>query len=80
MKAVVQETYGPADAAWLQDIGRSEAGEREVLVRVHAAPHVTPVAHLAIGRHRQGRPGTCSTNVTFTHGNGGGGQAGTGQV
>jgi NADPH:quinone reductase-like Zn-dependent oxidoreductase len=49
MKAIVQETYGPADAAGLRDIGRPEAGEGEVLVRVHAAGVDRGVWHLMTG-------------------------------
>jgi NADPH:quinone reductase-like Zn-dependent oxidoreductase len=49
MKAMVQETYGPADAAGLRDIGRPEAGEGQVLVRVRAAGVDRGVWHLMTG-------------------------------
>ncbi len=37
MKAVVQDTYGSADALELRDIDKPENGDDEVLLRVHAA-------------------------------------------
>jgi NADPH:quinone reductase-like Zn-dependent oxidoreductase len=49
MKAMVQDTYGPADAAGLRDIGRPEAGEEQVLVRVRAAGVDRGVWHLMTG-------------------------------
>jgi NADPH:quinone reductase-like Zn-dependent oxidoreductase len=49
MRAMVQDTYGPADAAGLRDIGRPEAGEEQVLVRVRAAGVDRGVWHLMTG-------------------------------
>jgi len=37
MKALVQDSYGSADALELRDIGKPEIAADEVLVRVHAA-------------------------------------------
>ncbi len=37
MKAIVQDTYGPADVLELRDIDKPEIGDDEVLVGVHAA-------------------------------------------
>ena len=37
MKAMLQEDYGSIDALESKDIDRPEIGDREVLVRVHAA-------------------------------------------
>jgi NADPH:quinone reductase-like Zn-dependent oxidoreductase len=37
MRAIVQEAYGSADVLHLASIGRPAIGEKEVLVRVHAA-------------------------------------------
>lgn len=37
MKAIVQDTYGPADVLELREVDRPEIGDGDVLVRVHAA-------------------------------------------
>src|SRR4051795_861430 len=37
MSAIVQDAYGDADTLRLEQVARPEAGEDEVLVRVHAA-------------------------------------------
>ncbi|TDB97267.1 NAD(P)-dependent alcohol dehydrogenase [Micromonospora fluostatini] len=37
MKAIVQDTYGPADVLHLRDVDRPTIGDEEVLVRVRAA-------------------------------------------
>ncbi len=37
MKAIVQETYGSADVLELRDIDKPVVGDRDVLVRIHAA-------------------------------------------
>jgi NADPH:quinone reductase-like Zn-dependent oxidoreductase len=37
MQAIVQDTYGSADVLGLRDIDKPVAGDKEVLVRVHAA-------------------------------------------
>ncbi len=50
VKAIVQDTYGSADVLELRDIDRPVAGDREVLVRVHAAGVDRGVWHLMTGR------------------------------
>ncbi len=37
MKAIVQDIYGEADVLRFEEINRSEPGDDEVLLRVHAA-------------------------------------------
>jgi NADPH:quinone reductase-like Zn-dependent oxidoreductase len=49
MKAIVQDAYGPADVLELRDIDRPEAGDGEVLVRVHAAGVDRGAWHLMTG-------------------------------
>jgi len=49
MKAIVQETYGSADVLELRDIDRPEAGDGEVLLRVHAAGISRGDVHLMTG-------------------------------
>jgi NADPH:quinone reductase-like Zn-dependent oxidoreductase len=49
MKAIVQDAYGPADVLALRDIDRPEAGDGEVLVRVHAAGVDRGAWHLMTG-------------------------------
>ncbi len=49
MKAIVRDTYGPADALELRDIDRPEVGADEVLVRVHAAGVGRDVWHVMSG-------------------------------
>jgi NADPH:quinone reductase-like Zn-dependent oxidoreductase len=50
MKAIVQDTYGPADVLELREIGRPEVGENDVLVRVRAAGSGPDVWHIMTGR------------------------------
>lgn len=50
MKAIVQDSYGPADVLRLRDIDRPAPGEGEVLVRVHAAGVDAGVVHLMTGK------------------------------
>jgi NADPH:quinone reductase-like Zn-dependent oxidoreductase len=50
MKAVVQDTYGPADVLELREIDQPVVGDDEVLVRVHAAGVDPGVWHLMTGR------------------------------
>ncbi len=49
MKAIVQDTYGPADVLKLRDIDRPPIGDDEVLVRVRAAGVDPGVWHLMTG-------------------------------
>ena len=49
MKAIVQDTYGSADALELRDIGKPEIAAGEVLVRVHAAGVDRGAWHLMTG-------------------------------
>jgi NADPH:quinone reductase-like Zn-dependent oxidoreductase len=49
MKAIVQDTYGPADVLEFRDIGKPEIAGGEVLVRVHAAGVDRGVWHLMTG-------------------------------
>jgi NADPH:quinone reductase-like Zn-dependent oxidoreductase len=49
MKAIVQDTYGPADVLEFRDIGTPEIAGGEVLVRVHAAGVDRGVWHLMTG-------------------------------
>jgi NADPH:quinone reductase-like Zn-dependent oxidoreductase len=49
MKALVQDSYGSADALELRDIGKPEIAADEVLVRVHAAGVDRGVWHLMTG-------------------------------
>jgi NADPH:quinone reductase-like Zn-dependent oxidoreductase len=49
MKAIVQDRYGSADVLELRDIADHVAGERDVLVRVHAAGCGPDVWHLMTG-------------------------------
>jgi NADPH:quinone reductase-like Zn-dependent oxidoreductase len=49
MKAVVQDTYGPADVLELREIDQPVVGDDEVLVRVHAAGVDPGVWHLMTG-------------------------------
>jgi len=50
MRAVVQDRYGEPDVLQVRDIERPEAGEHEVLVRVHAAGVDAGVWHLVTGQ------------------------------
>ncbi len=49
MKAIVQDAYGPPDVLELRDIDRPAIGDRDVLVRVHAAGVDPGVWHLTAG-------------------------------
>jgi NADPH:quinone reductase-like Zn-dependent oxidoreductase len=49
MKAIVQDRYGSADVLELRDIDEPKIGDREVLVRVHAAGVDRGVWHLMTG-------------------------------
>jgi NADPH:quinone reductase-like Zn-dependent oxidoreductase len=50
MKAIVQDSYGDTDVLDFRDVDRPEAGDREVLVRVHAAGVDQGVWHVMAGR------------------------------
>ena len=50
MKAIVQDTYGPADVLELREIERPEVGENDVLVRVLAAGSGPDVWHIMTGQ------------------------------
>ena len=50
MKAIVQDAYGSADVLELRDVDKPEAGDDEVLVRVHAAGVDRGVLHLMTGQ------------------------------
>jgi NADPH:quinone reductase-like Zn-dependent oxidoreductase len=50
MKAIVQDKYGSADALELRDIEDPAVGEKDVLVRVHAAGCGPDVWHLMTGQ------------------------------
>jgi NADPH:quinone reductase-like Zn-dependent oxidoreductase len=49
MKAIVQDQYGSPDVLELRDIDKPEIGDKEVLVRVHAAGVDRGVWHLMTG-------------------------------
>ena len=50
MKAIVQDTYGPAEVLELREIERPEVGENDVLVRVRAAGSGPDVWHIMTGQ------------------------------
>ena len=50
MKAVVQDTYGPADVLELREIDKPAPKDDEVLVQVHAAGVDPGVWHLMTGQ------------------------------
>jgi NADPH:quinone reductase-like Zn-dependent oxidoreductase len=50
MKAIVQDKYGPADVLESKEVERPVPGDREVLIRVHAAGVDPGVWHLMTGR------------------------------
>jgi len=50
MRAIVQDTYGPADVLELREIERPEVGENDVLVRVRAAGSGPDVWHIMTGQ------------------------------
>jgi len=56
MKAITQETYGSADVLELRDIDDPVVGEKDVLVRVHAAGAGPDVWHLMTGQPYMARP------------------------
>src|SRR5918998_5298385 len=49
MKAIVQDAYGSPNVLKLADINKPEPGDRELLVRVHAAGVDRGVWHLMTG-------------------------------
>jgi NADPH:quinone reductase-like Zn-dependent oxidoreductase len=49
MKAIVQDRYGPSDVLELRDIADPEVGEKDVLIRVHAAGCGPDVWHMMTG-------------------------------
>jgi NADPH:quinone reductase-like Zn-dependent oxidoreductase len=56
MKAITQETYGSADVLELRDIDDPVVGDKDVLVRVHAAGAGPDVWHLMTGQPYMARP------------------------
>jgi NADPH:quinone reductase-like Zn-dependent oxidoreductase len=50
VRAIVQDTYGPADVLELREIERPEVGENDVLVRVRAAGSGPDVWHIMTGQ------------------------------
>jgi len=56
MKAITQDTYGSANVLELQDIDDPVVGEKDVLVRVHAAGAGPDVWHLMTGQPYMARP------------------------
>jgi len=56
MKAITQETYGSADVLELRDIEDPVVGEKDVLIRVHAAGAGPDVWHLMTGQPYMARP------------------------
>jgi NADPH:quinone reductase-like Zn-dependent oxidoreductase len=50
MRAIVQDTYGPADVLELREIERPEVHENDVLVRVRAAGSGPDVWHIMMGQ------------------------------
>ncbi|MFY1636971.1 NAD(P)-dependent alcohol dehydrogenase [Solwaraspora sp. WMMB335] len=59
MKAITQDAYGaPEDVMVLRDVDQPVAGQREVLVRIHAAPVSGTDWHLARGLPYAARPMT----------------------
>lgn len=50
MRAIVQDTYGPADVLELREIERPEVGENDVSVRVRAAGSGPDVWHIMTGQ------------------------------
>ncbi len=50
MRAIVHDTYGPADVLELREIERPEVGENDVLVRVRAAGSGPDVWHIMTGQ------------------------------
>jgi NADPH:quinone reductase-like Zn-dependent oxidoreductase len=50
MRAIVQDTYGPADVLELREIERPEVAENDVLVRVRAAGSGPDVWHIMTGQ------------------------------
>jgi len=56
MKAITQDTYGSADVLELRDIDDPAVGEKDVLIRVHAAGAGPDVWHLMTGQPYMARP------------------------
>ena len=56
MKAITQDTYGSADVLELRDIDDPVVGDKDVLVRVHAAGAGPDVWHLMTGQPYMARP------------------------
>ena len=56
MKAITQETYGSADVLELRDIDDPVVGDKDVLIRVHAAGAGPDVWHLMTGQPYMARP------------------------
>ena len=56
MKAITQEPYGSADVLELRDIDDPVVGDKDVLVRVHAAGAGPDVWHLMTGQPYMARP------------------------
>jgi len=56
MKAITQERYGSADVLELRDIDDPAVGDKDVLVRVHAAGAGPDVWHLMTGQPYMARP------------------------
>ena len=56
MKAITQETYGSADVLELRDIDEPVVGDKDVLIRVHAAGAGPDVWHLMTGQPYMARP------------------------
>jgi NADPH:quinone reductase-like Zn-dependent oxidoreductase len=56
MKAIVQDTYGSADVLEFRDIEEPTVGERDVLIRVHAAGCGPDVWHFMTGLPLMARP------------------------
>ncbi len=50
MKAITQETYGPADVLELRDVEEPVVGDEDVLIRVHAAGAGPDVWHIMTGQ------------------------------
>ena len=56
MKAIIQDSYGSADVLELRDIEEPVVGDRDVLIRVHAAGAGPDVWHIMTGKPYMARP------------------------
>jgi NADPH:quinone reductase-like Zn-dependent oxidoreductase len=56
MKAITQDTYGSAEVLELRDIDNPVVGDKDVLIRVHAAGAGPDVWHLMTGQPYMARP------------------------